>query len=338
MAVPAIDPIPEVDYLRTAVRPAWPELPGPVRDLVADLCHSPVAQAGPPAGSGFTNGYAGRLRLRDGRVVFVKAGGGDLNPFVLPSYRREAEVLALLPGDLPVPQLLATGEADSDLGTYRVLVLQAVDGRQPGGPWTEADLAAVHATCGQLGARLTPAPESLWEDELADVMLGDEATTAYFDRLVAGEVEVTWGQPGWVAERAPELADLVHAARPALRGDTAVHGDLRADNLVLDQDGTAWVVDWNWLSRGPAWSDLVGVLPLARADGVDVGALVRSSPLTSSVPPDEVDAWLAVIAAYMLAQSPQPVWPGGPPSIRVHQRRYARTFLDWLGARRGWDR
>ncbi|HYJ74619.1 MAG TPA: hypothetical protein VEV65_03425, partial [Kineosporiaceae bacterium] len=98
------------------------------------------------------------------------------------------------------------------------------------------------------------------------------------------------------------------------------------------------LVDWNWLTQGPAWADLVGLLPPARADGLDVDALVARSPLTHDVDPDRIDAFLAVIAAYMLRNAPLPLWPGGTPAIRVHQRRYARTFLDWLGARRGWIR
>jgi hypothetical protein len=43
-----------------------------------------------------------------------------------------------------------------------------------------------------------------------------------------------------------------------------------------------------------------------------------------------------VIAAYMLANADEPLFVGGHPAIRVHQRRYARLFLDWLGDRRGW--
>ena len=98
----------------------------------------------------------------------------------------------------------------------------------------------------------------------------------------------------------------------------------------------AVLVDWNWLMRGPAWTDFVGVLPLARADGVDVDRWLELSPLTQDVEAEAIDAFLATISAYMLGSADAPVWPGGPPSVRVHQRRYASTFLDWLGARRGW--
>jgi hypothetical protein len=96
------------------------------------------------------------------------------------------------------------------------------------------------------------------------------------------------------------------------------------------------IVDWDWLSVGPIWADFVGVLPLARADGVDADAWLGRSPLIRDADQEHLDVWLAVIAAYMLRHADEPLWPGGTPAIRVHQRRYARTCLDWLGVRRRW--
>lgn len=88
--------------------------------------------------------------------------------------------------------------------------------------------------------------------------------------------------------------------------------------------------------RGPAWADLMGVLAVARADGVDAEAWLARSPLTRDADPQVVDAFLALVPAYMLQAADRPVWAGGPPAVRVHQRRFARLFLDWLGVRRGW--
>lgn len=63
---------------------------------------------------------------------------------------------------------------------------------------------------------------------------------------------------------------------------------------------------------------------------------MRAGPLTREADPDHIDSWLAVIAAYVFANADLPLFPGGSPVIRVHQRRYARLFLDWLAERRGW--
>ena len=241
---------PTVDYSRTSVRPTWPDLPREVRSLVADLCGGPVSRAADPVGSGFTTGYAGLVGLVDGREVFVKAGG-PANDHILPAYRREAEVLPLLPAGVPAPRLLATGEAAASDGTWRVLVTTPIHGHMPGQPWTDDDLDAVHDACVRCVDAMTPAPSGLAGGTLADELLGVAGLTTYFDRLGEGAVTLTWGQPRWVPSRAGELAALVGRIPTALVGPTAGHGDLRADNIVVADDGRAWLVDWNWLCLGP---------------------------------------------------------------------------------------
>lgn len=166
----------------------------------------------------------------------------------------------------------------------------------------------------------------------------DADITGCFPALADGTTALTGGQPRWVLERLDELTELVAHAPRALAGDVPSHNDLRADNVLVEPGGRAVFVDWNWLQTGPAWTDFVGVLPLARSDGVDVDAWLRRSPLTRDIADADVDSWLAVIAAYMLGHADLPLWPDAPPVIRVHQRRHARCFLDWLGARRGWVR
>jgi len=329
-------PVPEVDYTATVQRPSWTQLPHAVRRAVGAAAGSPVASADDPPGSGFTGSFAAVVHLVDGRSVFAKAGSGR-NPHVLEALAQEATVLAVLPTGVPAPRLVGSLGLDpgvADAYAWRVLVVEVVPGRVPA-PWTHAVVGAVHEACVQAAAALTPAPPGLVLASLGADLLADERSTGLFDRLASGAATVTWGQPHWVLERASELSALARAAPSAVQGSTACHGDLRADNVLVDGD-RAMLVDWNWLARGAPWTDFVGVLPLARADGVDVDAWVRRSPLTREVPADDIDAFLAWVAAYMLAGADDPPWPGGSALIRVHQRRFARTFLDWLAARRGW--
>jgi hypothetical protein len=230
---------------------------------------------------------------------------------------------------------LAAGEVDEH--EWRIVVAEAIDGVIPQ-PWTDAAVSAVNEACVQAARALCPAAGSLGlELESMSQTYGADADIAgCFPALSDGTKPLTEGQPSWVLDRCQELTDLVARAASALAGDVPSHNDLRADNVLIDGRGRAVFVDWNWLQTGPAWIDFVGVLPLARAEGVDVDAWLRRSPLTRGVDRDDVDSWLAVIAAYMLDHADRPLWPGGPHLVRVHQRRYARCFLDWLGARRGW--
>jgi hypothetical protein len=333
---------PAVDYTATVRRPRFTDLPPGVQEAVGAAAGSPVVAADDPPGSGFTGGFAAVVHLADERRVFAKAGS-SVNPHLVGAYAQEALVLQQLPASVPAPRFvgaasLPAGEVDAR--AWQVVVAEAVSGALPQ-PWTQRALELVHDACVACVTAMTPGPPSLDLPTLAAHFGENPTIVRTFGDLRSGELELTWGQPGWVPERYHELEQLVCGAVGHLRGDTACHGDLRADNTLItpatrDSPERAVLVDWNWLMRGPAWTDFVGVLPLARADGLDVDRWLRRSPLTRDVDPVSIDAFLATIAAYMLGSADAPVWPGGPPSVRVHQRRYASTFLDWLGARRGW--
>lgn len=155
-------------------------------------------------------------------------------------------------------------------------------------------------------------------------------------QILAGERELPIGLQSWLPRVLPELAELVTLAPEALAGDSAAHSDLRPDNLLIDDAGTCWTVDWNWLTLGPSWVDWVGLLPVAQHQGIDTFTAVTRSPLTADVPKDHLDCLVAVIAAYMMKQTDAPPPPGCTPALREHQRLYAWTFLDWLAVRRGW--
>ena len=327
-----------VDYTATCVRPRWHDLPAPVQAAVSQAAGSPVVSADDPPGSGFTGGFAAVVHLADGRSVFAKAGSSR-NPHLPAAYAQDAVVLRALPAEAPAPRLVGDAHVPAgvvDEHEWRVVVAERAPGALPQ-PWNEDALAAVHDACLASAAALTPVPADMQLPEVGSLFLDSDVTLTVFQRLRSGELALTHSQPGWLPERYDELDDLLHAAGPHLVGATACHCDLRADNILLGPQGAVFV-DWNWLVRGPAWIDFVGLLPLARADGVDVDAWLARSPLTHDVDPDAVDAWLTAIAAYMLRSADDPVWVGGTPAVRDHQRRYARTFLDWLGARRGWTR
>ena len=329
-------PVPDLDYTATVVRPRWDQLPLDVRRAVGAAAGARVEHAADPVTSGFSGGFAAVLRLADGRRVFAKAGS-SANPHLLSAYAQEAVVLSALPREVPAPRLVGSAslrEGQADERAWRVVVTEVAPGRMPH-PWTETDLAAVHDACVASAAALTPAPAAMELPGMPEDYGREPETLGCFAALAAGELPLTSRQPAWVMDRLPELQALVDGSAAHLSGGTANHCDLRADNVLVD-GARALFVDWNWLCVGPPWTDFVGVLPLARADGVDVDVWLARSELTRGVDPESVDAWLAAVAAYMLSNADQPVWPGGTPTVRIHQRRYARTFLDWLGERRGW--
>ena len=326
--MPAAASPPRPPYDRTAVRPGWEELPPGVRHRVAELAGAEVIRA-EVAGGGFTRGFAGLLRLAGGGSVFVKAASPEL-PVVESSYRAEASVLSQLPAGVSAPRLRFSDEVEG----WVLLGIDAVDGgRMPGLPWTDGDVASAVRSCEEAAAALTPAPAGLTLTRLADDIGGDEPYLTWFDAVSRDETSSALLSP-WGREHLPDLQGLVDRSLGAIDGETACHGDLRPDNLVLDPAGRTWICDWNWLALAAPWTDLVGLLVTVHAGGLDASAALRASPLGDGVDDESVDAWLALIAAFMLAQADDPSPSFASPWLGVHRAFFGTAALSWLERRR----
>lgn len=65
-------------------------------------------------------------------------------------------------------------------------------------------------------------------------------------------------------------------------GDTLVHTDLAADNILITGDGPR-IIDWAWPARGPAWADTAMLIP----------RLIRAGHT-----PAEAERWAAAVPAW----------------------------------------
>ncbi|MFC0625374.1 phosphotransferase family protein [Kribbella deserti] len=324
---------PAVDYAATSARPGWNELPAELQQALVVALGTEIAEAGPSVGSGFTGGFAAPLRLADGREVFVKAAADDMHAYG--AYQREAELVPALPRAIAIPPIVATAHATSDGKAWFAVAAKRIHGRLPGTPWTETDFARVTASCEVMATSLTPSPVPGLESLVQDIESGG-LPVAEFARLRDTGEDVPDGFQPWLPHRLDELVKLIELYPEALAGTSAMHGDLRPDNLLVDESGTCWTVDWNWLGLGPAWADWVGLLPVAHHHGIDTASTVANSPLTADVPPEHLDCWVAAVASYMLTALHEPPPPGCTPELRRHQRLMGWTFLEWLAIRRGW--
>ena len=306
-------------------RIGWDDVPAHVRDAVARMLGAPIA-AHEPQGGGFSPGAAERLLLADGRRAFVKAGNLALNEHTPGMYRREARITAALPPEVPATHLIDC----YDDGDWVALVLEDVDGRHPQVPWVAQELDAVLATLGRLADDLTPAPE-------IDVPTAPESLeldAAGFRRLLDAGVDDF--EP-LIADHLPELLQLADESLQAIGGETLVHLDVRADNLLVRPDGSVVLVDWPHACIGAAWLDsLLLLLNVAVYGGHDVDALTASTPILAQADPAAIDATLALLASYFSHAWRQPP-PPGLPTVRDWQKRQADVVLPWLARRRGWS-
>ena len=278
---------------------------------------------------GFSPGVAARLELADGGRAFVKAVSPTPNAVAPSIYRREARIVAAIPPSAPVPALRFVLDDDPD--GWVVLAFEDVEGRQPAMPWRDDELEIILEAMTALAADLSPSP-------LRPPLVADAADA------FGGAGGLTWASLAaapnsaldpWSARHLADLVALEARAGAAARGDTLLHFDLRADNLLLTTDGVR-VVDWPHAHVGQAWVDLVWFAPsVAMQGGPPPQDLVARYGPARNADPAALDAVVAGVAAYFTAASLQPPSPGLP-TLRAFQAAQAEVTRAWLAERTAW--
>jgi aminoglycoside phosphotransferase (APT) family kinase protein len=304
------------------VRVHWDELPADVRSGLEERMAGRVVEAVTQP-HGFSPGLAARIRLHDGRRVFVKAVSAEANPDSPDIHRREARVLAAMPVSAPVPRLLWT----YDRAPWVALGLEDIDGRHPHEPWTEHDLFLVVATYENLARELTPTPISV-----------DDAKHGFERDINGWQVALARDEQRldpWCRKHLVRLAELESRAPEAARGDTLLHFDARADNLLIAGE-RVYVLDWPWARTGAWWIDLVSMAPsVAMQGGPSPEALLARLDLRG-VSKEDIDAVVCTIAGYFAVHALDPP-PPGIPTVRAFQAAQGRVAIEWLRERLGWS-
>ncbi|MFK4068886.1 phosphotransferase family protein [Streptomyces sp. NPDC029674] len=310
----------------TGVRAPWRQLPAHVRGELEAALGAPVAEAVTQHG-GFSPGVAARVLLGDGRRAFVKAVSADVNPGSPRLHRAEARNAAALPDSVPAPRLLAS----YDDGTWVALAFEDIDGRQPEVPWQAAELGRVLDAVDALSRALTPAPLTAPTavEALAGIFRG-------WERLIEQGAEDDDRLDPWVRRNLPALAELAAPWADFVGGDTLVHGDLRADNILFTADGDRVVfVDWPHAVRAAPWLDLLLMLPCVRAQGgPDPEDVFTAQRVGRTADPRGVTATLAGVAGFFVRGSLQPA-PPGLPTLRAFQAAQGAAAVEWLRKRLG---
>ena len=300
----------------------WDRLPSRLKLAIEAQAGSRVVAARTHRG-GFSPGLAATLSLEEGGRVFVKAVSAAVNPESRSMHRREALLAASLPRSLPAPRFLWALE----VGDWVALGFEAVSGHTPQLPWLETDLNRVLAAIDHLSSALTPAP--IAAPPIA-AYLADHFT-GWRHLLAAG------GHPlldPWAARNLGRLADLELGWPAAAAGDTLVHGDLRADNILLTADHVLFV-DWPHACVGAAWIDLLLMLPsVTMQGGPPPQSLFARSAVASAAPGNAVEAVLAALSGYFIRGATLPA-PPGLPNFRSFQRAQGEVAVEWLRGRIG---
>ncbi|MDE0804285.1 MAG: phosphotransferase [Acidimicrobiales bacterium] len=302
-------------------RVEWAAIPSDVRAALDDRLGSAVVRAENQSG-GFSPGLAARCVLADGRRVFLKAVSPDQNPQACRIHRREAEIAGQLPEWVPAPRLLDV----HDDGRWVALVFDDIDGCQPDEPWSDEQLGKVLPALRRFSDSVTPSPV----DGLQSVVDRHRPVFSGWRRLAGGDGE-TAGLDPWAAQHLVRLAEVESGWEDAAVGDTLLHADLRADNLLLADDGDVWIVDWPWACIGAAFVDLAFLLPSVGIGGPEPDAVVERFGLFDDVAPEALAAVVAALAGFFTRSSLDPP-PPGLPRLRSFQRAQADVATAWLRA------
>lgn len=308
-----------------AQRQAWSEIDADLRADIEAILGAPVATAESQPG-GFSPGSADRVVLEDGRRAFVKTGSDAVNPDIVGIHRREAAVTAVLPSGIPAPRLLGS----VDRGDRIALVLEDVEARHPHTPWLPGELTAVLDALHAVAAEPVPAGSLQLDMSTVAVHYG-----AGWSKLGDRVPPLPDGLSGWVAERLPALRADARRMPEAVAGDRLVHQDVRADNVLIRDDGSVVLVDWPWAARGAGWIDALCLLFNVRyldAES-DVEAVVAAHPVFAGMAARDADCVLIALAGHFLAASQESEAPGIP-TLRTFQYDQAVAILGWLRERR----
>lgn len=300
-------------------RMMWETLPVQLRDQIGAVLGSPVLAAESQA-EGWSPGGADRALTAMGTRAFVKALSRSRNPFGFELHEREARNMELLPATVNAPELIDVVRYE-DVDDWIALIVEDVDGDHPGG---ENEAAQAPAVLDALQT-LPRAPGDTFPP-LADDR--DSSFEAWERLLEAGLPE---DLPTDIRAGEVRFADAAADIRSVLAGDYLVHGDCRADNLLIDATGAVWIIDWPWAARGPRWFDGLTYLLDTRDRGRDVGAdrLIQTHALFAESTPELIDTVLAWIIGLHIENSTQQA-PPNMPGIRAYQRRQGIVAARWL--------
>ena len=292
--------------------------------------------------TGFSPGVAARVLTADGQRVFIKAVSAAQNPDTPDMHRREARIAARLPEVAGAPRLLwshdeSAGSAQSARSDgWVVLLFEDIDGRHPAQPWLPDELDRVLAELFRLGEVLTPSPLSV--EDVGNVSDSFRRSLQCWQSLSDSpeelRLELARLDP-WSARNLPKLTDLEAKAPDAVAGDTLLHMDVRADNLLLTANSVR-VLDWPHVHVGAPWVDLVLFAPSVRMQGgPPPEELFALHPAYSEADRDAVTAVVASIAGYFTYQSLLSP-PSGLPTVRTFQAAQGVEARQWLRQRTGW--
>lgn len=308
------------------IRQQWSDMPQKIRDMIQAYIGSDVVRTETQSG-GFSPGVAVRLFTSDNRCFFLKAIGTDLNPRTVYFHRQEIQINLSFPENSFAPKMLWSVD-DVDDTEWVALLFDNIAGQNPPTPWQGNDLQRVMQALGQLTETLTPSP-------IDSVPSASEyfATSIYGWCTIRDNLS-TYDErlDDWSKRHLDTLCELESHAPESVAGDTLVHFDIRADNIVITDDDV-WFVDWPHACIGASWLDVVMFAPsVVMQNGLPAEDLLRLHPSSRIANTDAVTSTIVSMAGMLSLRAMTPP-PPGLPTLRTFQSALAKITRQWVAQR-----
>ena len=311
------------------VRLDWADIPEHVRGEVERWLGGSVVSAVTQP-TGFSPGVAARLTTDDGRRVFVKAVGPEPNAETPAMHRRESRIVPALSYVAPAPRLMWSH--DEGEGGWVAMVFEDVDGRHPIRPWRTDELRCVVAAMEELSRLLTPSP--------VPVAFAGRASEV-FATEIRGWRRLRDEHPSRIARidglsrrHLSTLVSVEDTVTEMLEGDTLLHMDIRADNILLTPE-RVWFVDWPHACIGPAWLDIVAFAPsVTMQGGPSPEEVISMNSACLAADSTAITAAVVALAGYFTHKAVQPP-PPGLPTVRAFQGAQGIVAREWAAQRMG---
>ena len=315
------------------VRQKWSDIPEKIRNEIEDYLGSEVTRTETQVG-GFSPGVATRLTTADDQCVFLKAMGTDINPTSISFHRREIDINSKFPSNSIAPKLLWSVD-DAEDTEWVAMLFDNIEGSNPQTPWQKDDLQRVMQAMNELSDVLTPSPIS--SDKIS-------SANDYFSMRIYGWRKIEANKAtyfekldDWTKRHFDKLCELEKQAPQAVVGNTLVHFDIRADNIVMDDDNNVWFVDWPHACVGAKWLDVILFAPsVTMQGGLLPEDLIQLSPACQSADPDALTAAIVSMAGMLSFNGMLPP-PPGLPTLREFQAAQGDIARQWIAKRTGWE-
>jgi hypothetical protein len=246
-----------------------------------------------------------------------------VNPYSVALHRQESTVLAALDPAIGAGRLAAArlrGVVDRD--SWFVLVLDDVEGRHPELPWRPADLAHVLAAVDRLHDTRVPAGVAL-------PTIAERHAGTFDGWRILAQGPTDGRLDPWSRERVDDLAALESTWTTYASGETLLHTEMRADNLLITDAGVV-IVDWPHACRGAAFVETVLLAPsVGMQGGPEPADLLAMSEVGRKVDGPALAAMVCALAGYFTERSLRPP-PPGLPTARAFQAAQGEVARHWL--------